>query len=44
QSVSKSQLAAGHEINISAYPSGIYFVEIYENGSQRLGQMKLIKQ
>ncbi|MFN0292772.1 T9SS type A sorting domain-containing protein [Pedobacter helvus] len=44
QSVSKSQMAAGHEINISAYPSGIYFVEVYENGSQRLGQMKLIKQ
>lgn len=44
QNVSKPQLTTGHEINISGYPSGIYFVEVYENGAQRLGQMKLIKQ
>ncbi len=44
KNVSKNQLLSGHELDISGYASGLYVVEIYENGAQRIGQMKVVKQ
>ena len=41
---SKTQLLSGQDIDISGFASGVYIVEVYENGAQRVGQMKLIKQ
>jgi len=43
KSIAKAELLAGHEINISNYASGVYVVEVYENGI-RIGQTKLVKQ
>ncbi|MNR05442.1 hypothetical protein D3C85_1214740 [compost metagenome] len=44
QSISKTQLTSGYDVNIADFSAGVYIVEIYENGTQRVGQTKLIKQ
>ncbi|SOD17951.1 T9SS type A sorting domain-containing protein [Pedobacter xixiisoli] len=44
QNVSKTQLISGHDIAIADFAAGVYILEVYENGTQRIGQMKLIKQ
>ncbi|RZK73147.1 MAG: T9SS type A sorting domain-containing protein, partial [Pedobacter sp.] len=44
QSISKTQLTSGYDINIADFSVGAYIVEIYENGTQRVAQTKLIKQ
>ncbi|MDQ8003604.1 MAG: T9SS type A sorting domain-containing protein [Pedobacter sp.] len=41
---SKAQLLSGQDIDIASFASGVYIVEVYEGGTQRVGQMKLIKQ
>ena len=42
--VNKAELTAGYEINIAGYAIGVYVIEVYEGGNQRIGQMKLVKQ
>ena len=41
---SKAQLLSGQDMDIASFASGVYIVEVYEGGTQRVGQMKLIKQ
>ena len=41
--VSKTDLLTGLEVNATNYPAGVYVVELYEEGGQRIGQTKLIK-
>ena len=44
KTVAKADLLEGQELDIANYASGLYIVEVYENGSQRIGQTKLVKQ
>ncbi|RYF26056.1 MAG: T9SS type A sorting domain-containing protein [Flavobacteriales bacterium] len=43
KTVSKAELINGYDINIPSYATGVYMVEVYESGNQRIGQVKLIK-
>lgn len=42
--VSKVDLASGCVLDISRLPVGVYFIEIYEGGAQKIGQVKLMKE
>jgi len=44
QAVSKDQMLNGYELNLSSYAKGTYVIELYENGSKRVGQVKIAKQ
>jgi len=44
KTIAKANLLEGQELNIANYASGLYLVEVYENGNQRVGQTKLVKQ
>lgn len=43
KTVNKAELINGYDINIPSYATGVYVVEVYESGNQRIGQVKLIK-
>ena len=42
--IAKADLLEGQELDIASFTSGLYIVEVYENGNQRIGQAKLVKQ
>jgi hypothetical protein len=42
--VSKEQLLTGYDLQLSNFAKGTYIVEIYEHGTQRVGQVKIAKQ
>ncbi|WP_113637294.1 T9SS type A sorting domain-containing protein [Nubsella zeaxanthinifaciens] len=44
KTVAKEQLLAGYDLNLASYERGTYVVEIYDNGTQRVGQIKVTKQ
>lgn len=44
KTVTKTNLLEGQKLDIANYASGLYIVEVYENGNQRIGQTKLVKQ
>ncbi|WP_343533417.1 T9SS type A sorting domain-containing protein [Pedobacter sp.] len=44
KTIGKINLLEGQELDIASYASGLYIVEVYENGNQRVGQTKLVKQ
>ena len=44
KAVSKADLLAGHEFVAEGISSGVYVVEILDNGNQKNGQLKMIKQ
>ncbi|WP_205313933.1 T9SS type A sorting domain-containing protein [Pedobacter nanyangensis] len=44
KTVARANLLEGQEFDIANYASGLYIVEVYENGNQRVGQTKLVKQ
>jgi hypothetical protein len=43
RTVSKDQILAGYELNLSNYAKGTYVVELYEDGAKRVGQIKVAK-
>ncbi len=44
QTISTSSLTSGYSVNVGNYAAGLYMVEIFENGNQKVGQTKLIKE
>lgn len=44
KTIAKTELLEGQELDIASYASGLYIIEVYENGNQRIGQTKLVKQ